>query len=607
MAVDVSEISAKTDEVGEMAATVQVFKDGLLEAKRLNAEKETARLREAARLRRLANATFEGLLIVRNGVVLEGNEATCRLLGYKNTDALHGCEIGRLLPPDTANAIATMTAGAPSLAAEIEAIRPDKKTIPIDMLARVIDYDGEDAVIVAMRDLTERKEAARRIHYLAFHDSLTDLPNRSLYNDRLSQSIAVAERANKHVAVLSLDLDRFKQANDILGHEGGDILLQNVATRLRSAVRPSDTVARFGGDEFAVLAPLDGGSDVVASIAQRIIDEVMAPYDIKGQKVEIGISVGIAVSPENGVSGTDLLRNSDLALYKAKSDGRGRYQFFEPGMDLKIQARRTIEQDLRHAVANNELGLNFQPIFECATGKMVSLEALMIWHHPLRGRVPAAEFISVAEEIGLIPTMGVFALKTACAEAMNWPDDYTVSVNVSPKQISQSDLVQSVLHVLERTGIAPERLDLEITESLLISDGERALKFMTRMRDLGVSISLDDFGTGYSSLSYLRRFPFNKLKIDKAFVKYLDRAKEDQEVVRAILALSHSLHLQVTAEGVETEEQLAFLQREGCDRVQGYLLSLPQPASKINDLPRHFNYRQAVHGRGAKKPIPLRA
>jgi diguanylate cyclase (GGDEF)-like protein/PAS domain S-box-containing protein len=607
MAVDVTAISHHKDEVGEMAATVQVFKDGLLEAKRLTIERETARSREAARLRKFANGTFEGILVSRDSMVLEANEALCRLLGYKDTAALHDCKLQNLLPIETARAFGVLHPEAPALSAEIEAYRADGSTIPVEVLARVIDYDGDNAVIVAMRDLTERKEAARRIHYLAYHDSLTDLPNRSLFADRLAQSLDAAYRSNKCVAVLSLDLDRFKAVNDILGHEGGDMLLQGVAGRLRAAVRPGDTVARFGGDEFAVLVPLEGSGEMAKNIAQRIIDDIMIPFDVKGRKVEVGISAGIAIYPNDGESGTELLRNSDMALYRAKKEGRGRYQFFEQGMDRKIQARRAIEDDLRHALPRNELALTFQPIYDCGTGQITCLEALMMWHHPTRGPVAATKFISVAEETGLIPSMGLWALKTACAEALNWKNQYAVSVNVSPKQISQSDLAQTIIDLLDRTGFPPERLDLEVTESLLIGDADKALKFMTQMRSKGIAISLDSFGTGYSSLSYLRRFPFSKLKIDKSFVQNLERATEDQEIVRAILALSRSLHLQVTAEGVETEAQLEFLQREGCDRVQGFLLSLAVPASKVNHLPRSFDHQHQVLGNLIQNPVPIRA
>jgi diguanylate cyclase (GGDEF)-like protein/PAS domain S-box-containing protein len=593
LTVDVAPICARSDEIGAMASAVRVFVDGLHEAQQLHHEQETARAREAARLRRFANATFEGILIHRERKILDVNAALATMLGYDDLDDLRGRDLGSVMAAESVDIRSPPGNLGSSL--ETRALRRDGSTVPVEMLARPVEFDGGEAVVVALRDLTEREEAANRIKHLAYHDALTGLPNRLLFNDRCKQALEIALRFNKSAAILSLDLDRFKFANDVLGHEGGDQLLKLVAERILSAVRTMDTVARLGGDEFVVLLPLEANAEIAATVSQRIIDLVLQPFEINGQKVGIGVSVGIAIAPADGGSAEDLLKSSDLALYKAKHEGRGRYHFFEKSLEARDNLRRIVEQDLQRAIERQELALTYQPLYNCRTGKIESLEALMIWNHATRGRMAASEFIPIAEETGLISKIGLWSLETACAHAATWDQPYSVSVNLSPAQLSQIDLGDVILDILCRTNLPPQRLELEVTESLLIGDAEKALCLLKRMRREGIEISLDDFGTGYSSLSYLTRFPFSKLKVDKSFIWNLDRTPEDAEIVRAILAMARALHLRVTAEGVETEAQLKFLQQANCDQVQGYLLSRPVPAEAVNQLATSFAIRRARH------------
>jgi len=605
LTIDVTPICGRKDEIGAMAAAVRVFVDGLLDARQMHHEQETARAREAERLRRFANATFEGIVIHREQIVLDVNAALGAMLGYDDLDELRGRDLRTLLA--AGSAYACSPSGSPASSLETRALCRDGSTVPVEMLARPIEFDGEEAVVVALRDLTEREEAANQIRHLAYHDALTGLPNRSLFNDRCKHALEVAQRLNYSVAILSLDLDRFKFANDVMGHEGGDQLLKLVGKRLLLAVRTIDTIARLGGDEFAVLLPDEASAETAGLIAQRIIDSVLKPFEINGQKVGVGVSVGIAIAPADGETVEKLLKNSDMALYKAKQEGRGRYHFFEKTLEAKDQLRRIVEQDLQQAITRQDLALTYQPLYSCETGKIESLEALMVWNHPIRGRLPASTFIPIAEETGLISKIGLWGLETACSHAVTWDQPYSVSVNLSPAQLSQADLGDVILDILRRTGLPTKRLELEVTENLLIGDTEKAFSFLTRMRREGIEISLDDFGTGYSSLSYLTRFPLSKLKIDRSFIWNLQRTPEDAEIVRAILAMARILHLRVTAEGVETDAQLKFLQHENCDQVQGYLLSRPVPAEAVNQLATSFAIRLAQHTLDAQKVSPSSA
>jgi diguanylate cyclase (GGDEF)-like protein len=429
-------------------------------------------------------------------------------------------------------------------------------------------------------DITERRRIEAKIAYMAQYDALTDLPNRVKLYERLRQMLARPKRGD-HVAVFCLDLDRFKDVNDAHGHPVGDLLLQSVAGRLRQCIRDADMVARLGGDEFAIVQAGASQPTDATSLASRLIEVIGAPYEIGGRQVAIELSIGIALEPNDGRDPEQLLKNADLALYRAKSDGRGLYRFFEPEMDARMQARRALEIDLRKAIANNEFELFYQPLVDMRTERVTGFEALIRWHHPERGMIPPLDFIGIAEETGLIGPIGDWVLRRACAEAATWPSDVKIAVNLSPLQFKNKGLLRSVVSALAASGLSPNRLELEITESVLLQDGDTTLAMLHELRELGVRISMDDFGTGYSSLSYLRKFPFDKIKIDQTFIFDMSDHSDSLAIVRAVIAMGNGLGIATAAEGVETAEQFKRLKLEGCTEVQGYLFSPPRPAAEV--------------------------
>jgi diguanylate cyclase (GGDEF)-like protein len=442
---------------------------------------------------------------------------------------------------------------------------------------------ADGGTVTTHQDITEQRRSEAKIAHMAHHDSLTDLPNRTLLNERLERALARIERGGI-VATHLLDLDLFKNVNDTLGHAVGDELLKAVAGRLGSLVGEMDTVARVGGDEFVIVqAALTQPADA-ASLAQRVIEELGRPFDIAGHQVVVRSSVGIAVGPTDGANANQLTRNADLALYRAKADGRGTVRFFEPGMDVQMQVRRALEHDLRRALVNGEFELHYQPVLNLASNQITGVEALIRWHHPERGMISPGEFIPLAEEIGLIIPLGEWAIRQACATAAGWPDNLRVAVNISPAQFKSPGLLQLIVSALASSGLIPERLELEITESILLHDSEATLAILFQLRAMGVRIAMDDFGTGYSSLSYLQTFPFDKIKIDRSFVKDIPAATGSLNIVRAVAAMAHGLGMNTTAEGVETQEQLDTVKFEGCTEVQGFLLSRPLPAHEILPL-----------------------
>jgi diguanylate cyclase (GGDEF)-like protein len=437
--------------------------------------------------------------------------------------------------------------------------------------------------VATHQDITDQRRSEAKIAHMALHDALTDLPNRSLLNERLEQALAHVKRGDI-VATHLLDLDHFKNVNDTLGHAVGDKLLQAVAGRLGALIRETDTVARMGGDEFAIVqVALEQPADA-ATLATRIIEAISAPYDIDGHQVTVGTSVGIAIGPNDGVDPDQLMRNADLALYRGKSEGRGIYRFFEPGMDLELKARRALECDLRNALVEGQFELYYQPVINLGHGNITGFEALIRWIHPERGIVPPAEFIPLAEEIGLIVRIGEWAIRQACTTVAAWPDDVTVSVNISPAQFRNPGLVQAVIMALADSGLPARRLELEITETVLLEDSEATLSTLHRLRDLGVKIAMDDFGTGYSSLSYLQSFPFDRIKIDRSFVKDITSASGSLNIVRAVASMAKGLGMAATAEGVETQEQLETVRSEGCTEMQGFLFSRPRPVHEIEQM-----------------------
>ncbi len=445
------------------------------------------------------------------------------------------------------------------------------------------DEDGEPRYMLSvLEDMTERRQAEEQIVHMARHDALTGLPNRSALTEHLEATLATAAQSGAGFALLGIDLVRFKEVKDVFGHVIGDELLRALSHRLKAVVG-NVFLARLGGDEF-MLVQADGAQPAgAAALAERLLATVADDLDVNGTLLRVGMSVGIAIYPSDGADAATLIGNADAALYRAKAQGRGTICFYEPGMDKRLRERREIQQQLRTAVPNGELVLHYQPQARIG-GKVVGFEALVRWNHPTRGMISAGTFVPIAEESGLILPIGEWVLREACREAASWPRPLQISVNLSPTQFHHGDLPGLVHSILMETGLSPGRLELEITEGVLIGDFSRASSILRRLKALGVRIAMDDFGTGYSSLSYLHSFPFDKIKIDRAFIANLDSNPQSAAIVRAVIALGRGLDLPVVAEGVETEAQLQFLAREACSEIQGYLIGRPLPIASYDDV-----------------------
>ena len=453
--------------------------------------------------------------------------------------------------------------------------------IDLAIYSRQLIYDGKPAILLALIDITERKRAEARLAFMAQHDGLTGLPNRTLLRQQMDEILLHTRRSAEKVAVLVLGLDNFKAVNDTLGHGVGDKLLRGVAKRLKSTLREEDTVARLNSDEFAIVQRGVTRPEDAVLLAKRLLDAIGDPYLLDGHSVVIGASIGIALSPSDGDESDKLLKNADMALSRAKADFRGTFTFFEAEMDARAQTRRKIEIELRDAIQNDVLRPYYQPLVDLSTGRITGFEALVRWPHPERGMISPGEFIPVAEETGLINAVGGLMLRRACMDAAQWPDDVRVAVNLSPLQFRVGNLLSVVMDTLKQTGLPPTRLELEITETLLLEKSDQVLATLHALRSLGVRISMDDFGTGYSSLSYLRSFPFDKIKIDQSFVRDLGANPDAQAIVRSIISLGKGLGVTITAEGVETEAELSCLRNEGCHEGQGFLFSRARPNAEI--------------------------
>jgi diguanylate cyclase (GGDEF)-like protein len=433
------------------------------------------------------------------------------------------------------------------------------------------------------KEIADREELQAKSQYLAYHDSLTGLGNRLLFKEHLEQALRDVSLPHPS-AVLFLDLDGFKSVNDTLGHSVGDMLLKSIAAKLRNILRPTDRISRLGGDEFAILQTAGAQPASSLAMAEEILAIVGQQNVIDGHDVTVGASIGIAFGSAGETDAEIILKNADIAMYSAKSDGRGTYRVFDPEMDSIVQQRRILERNLRAGFSNNEFKLFYQPLVNLRTRKVKAFEALIRWEHPERGLISPAEFIQVAEEMGLIVPLGEWVLRQACAEAVDWPEEICVSVNLSPLQFAKGNLVSTVMNALASSGLPGSRLELEITESVLLEKSERNISILNQLRELGIRISMDDFGTGYSSIGYLRSFPFDKIKIDQSFVRDLMVDEGSLAIVRAIAGLGVSFGIITTAEGVETEEQMRCLNLEGCTEVQGYFFSKPVPADEIAEL-----------------------
>jgi diguanylate cyclase (GGDEF)-like protein len=462
---------------------------------------------------------------------------------------------------------------------QTEADLADGRTISLSQ--RSMPQGGS---VVIFEDITARKQAEHTLARMARFDELTGLANRSAFGERMEECLVDVRQRAARLAVHWVDLDRFKSVNDTLGHSVGDALLKAVAARLQKVVRETDVVARFGGDEFVILQSPIKRTDDAARMARRVMDVLALPFHVEGHELDIGASAGIALAPRDGADADRLLKGADLALYRAKAGGRGTFRYFEESMDAAAQARRSLELDLRRAWERRELEVYYQPIVDLASEGIVGCEALLRWRHPHLGMVPPSEFIPIAEETGLIVALGEFALNEACAEASSWPSGMRLAVNLSPVQFKNRNLASSVAAALERSGLHPSRLELEITEMVLLNESAMTVSAMAQIEALGVRLSLDDFGTGYSSLSYLSKFPFCKIKLDRSFVSNIGHDKSSAAVVRAVATLGSELGMTILVEGIETVEQLDRVKREGCKEGQGYLFGKPMPAGEVRAL-----------------------
>jgi diguanylate cyclase (GGDEF)-like protein/PAS domain S-box-containing protein len=460
-------------------------------------------------------------------------------------------------------------------------VKADGSLIDVAIYSRQLTHDGRRAMLLSLMDITERRQAEARLAFMAQHDGLTGLPNRAMLRQRLDDQLGFTRRSGQQIAVLCLDLDGFKSVNDGLGHAVGDRLLKGVAKRLRSSLRESDFIARLGADEFVVIHQGVSRPEDAGLLAKRLIEAISEPYLIDGHTVVVTASVGIALAPGDGDDADRLLKNADLALARPKADARGTFSFFEQAMDAKAQARRKLEVDLRVAIEDCVLRPYYQPLIDLNSGRITGFEALVRWPHPDRGMIPPSEFIPIAEETGLITALGGTILRRACSEAAQWPDDVHVAVNLSPLQFRSGNLLSVVMDALKQSGLSARRLELEITETLLMEKSDHVLATLHALRMLGVRMSMDDFGTGYSSLSYLRSFPFDKIKIDQSFVRGLAGNQDAQAIVRAIVNLGRGLGVTVTAEGIETEAELGCLREEGCHEGQGFLFSKARPQEDV--------------------------
>ncbi len=535
---------------------------------------------EMERMRDLTDAAVEGLVLCKGETIVSVNQSFARLANLA-PEQICGRELAACLPNAKRREALFAVAGQ---AIEADLLDGDGTLIPVELITRQITYNGELHNVVAFRDLRDRRNAEAQIRYLAHHDPLTGLDNRASFDQRLNREIKLHRRTGQQLALLCLDLDGFKDVNDLYGHSAGDQLLQHIAQQFSSVLAEDHMLARLGGDEFAIIVPQATDPAQVGQLAESLLKSLKGPDTDKTPAGVVSVSIGIALYPSDARDRTELLSSADTALYRAKAEGKGAYRFFEAGMGAQIRERRSIEHDLRHAIDNDELRLVFQPQAQVDTGEVLGFEVLLRWTHPVRGSVSPSIFIPIAEESGLILKIGEWVLREACREAVGWMRPLNVAVNVSALQLSSDGFVELVRSILEETGLSSKRLEIEITETALIRDPNRALLALQKLKTLGVNIAMDDFGTGYSSLSNLQAFPFDKIKIDRSFIQAVHTKPQAAAIVRAVLGLGRGLGLPVIAEGVETAEELSFLGLEGCTEAQGYLVGHPAPIHELSSL-----------------------
>ena len=533
---------------------------------------------DADRFRALADGAFEGIVVHHNGRIIDANAAARTMFGLDGD--LSEASIRDWF--DTRDAWEQNHGEAP---AEVRLRGSSGREFPAEICRRAIQLpDGSAGELLAVRDLTARKESEARIAHLALHDPLTELPNRRFFTELAQKSIAHAVRSQDRFAMLALDLDNFKLVNDMYGHAGGDAVLGVVAQRITATLRESDVCARFGGDEFAILESYTAQPSQAIALAERLLEALQVPVLFDGVEIPVSVSIGVALFPDDGKTVEELLRNADTAMYRAKADGKSTCRFFEPQMDAALVARRRLEQALRRAVANNGLTVVYQPIVDSTTRAPIAFEALLRWNDEQLGTVPPNDFIPVAEETGLIVQLGEFVLRRACEDAVHWAHPIRVAVNLSAVQFRRKGLLDTLRAALHDSGLPGERLEIEVTETLLMENRDDALRQLNQMRELGVRISMDDFGTGYSSLSYLQSFPFDKIKIDRAFVSDLPGNAQNASIVRAVTAMGKSLRMRVAAEGVETDIQATMLRGLECDEIQGFLIGRPMNREAVTEF-----------------------
>jgi diguanylate cyclase (GGDEF)-like protein/PAS domain S-box-containing protein len=539
------------------------------------------------RFRKLSNATSEGIVVTERGVILEANPMFVAMFGYE-PEELIGSPMVKLAAPNSVGVFDEVVSGGQDAMAEAYGMRKGGEVFDLELVGTSCSFEGRMARVVAVRDISERKRANEIINHMAYHDTLTGLPNRVRFHERVTMALQAARKNGKMVAIMFLDLDRFKLVNDTLGHQMGDKLLQGVAERVIDCVREGDVVARMGGDEFTVLLrEIDDAQDAI-DVSHRIINALREPFVIEGYELHTTTSIGIAIYPQDGEDAEGLMKNADTAMYRAKDHGRNNYSFYTPAMNQLGIERLELENGLRYALERGELLLHYQPRVNITTGRIIGAEALVRWQHPTLGLVSPGKFIPLAEETGLIVPIGEWVLEQACRQNKIWQEKgyppMHIAVNLSARQFQGQGLVEKVRGVLEATGLEPEYLELEITESITMQDVEFTIRTLHELSSMGIQISIDDFGTGYSSLNYLKRFPIHTLKIDQSFIRESTNDPYNAAIVTTVIYLAQALRLKVIAEGVETVEQLAFLRENRCDEMQGYLFSRPLPTEQFEQM-----------------------